>query len=240
MYLHHPLLTPFFQTRWLPFRLAIGLESSDALTPMKIKGCEVGPFVSQDTELDYDSFALELEECESGSTDESVVAFTGPAKVLATSRDHYGLCSTDPIALTRVPSGLEPGDRCGVVDGAISADGSGFIFLCYTSSELGLVRRAPASAGLVELCAQETATRNTPYEALLGTWDPSSGLWCYDDATTVTAIDHRYGMPLAESGFKGLYQAMPSSVEGHDGTLYVCVSLDCEEPPEGCNECGGA
>lgn len=91
--------------------------------------------------------------------------------------------------------------------------------------------------GLVELCAQETATRNTPYTALLGTWNSSEGIWCYDDAPTVTAIDHRYGMPLAETGSKGLYQAMPSSVEGHNGTLYVCVSLDCEAPPEGCNEC---
>jgi len=121
----------------------------------------------------------------------------------------------------------------------MSASGSGFRFLCYTADELGLVRRTPSSE-LVELCAQGTATRNIVYEALLGTWDPAESKYCYDDAPTVKAIDHRYGMPLAETGSKGLYQAMPSSVEGHNGTLYVCVSLDCEAPPEGCNECEGA
>lgn len=87
---------------------------------------------------------------------------------------------------------------------------------------------------LVELCAQETATRNVPYDCLLGTWDPDEDGWCYDDAPTVTAIDHRIGPPLAEENWKGLYQPMPSTAHG---TIYVCVSLDCEEPPEGCNTC---
>jgi hypothetical protein len=93
------------------------------------------------------------------------------------------------------------------------------------------------STALVELCAQETASRNTPYTALLGTWNEGSNLWCYDDAETVYAIDHRYGMPLAELGWKGLYQKMASTVEAHGGWIYVCVSLDCEKPTEGCNLC---
>jgi len=117
-------------------------------------------------------------------------------------------------------------------------DGDAYVMTALTFCG---TRYAVVSASkLVELCAQETATRNTPYEALLGTWDPSESKYCYDGAPTVMAVDHRYGMPLAETGSKGLYQAMPSSVEGHDGTLYVCVSLDCEAPPEGCNECEGA
>lgn len=93
---------------------------------------------------------------------------------------------------------------------------------------------------LVELCAQETATRNVPYDALLGTWNPTLNIWCYDGsgsgsgAPTVKAIDHRYGMPLAQTGWKGLYQPMPSITYG---TIYVNVSLDCDTPPEGCNDC---
>lgn len=93
---------------------------------------------------------------------------------------------------------------------------------------------------LFELCAQETATRNVPYDCLLGTWNPAEGIWCYDDAPTVKAVDHRYGMQLAELEFKGLYQPMPCTIAGTDGVLYVCVSLDCEAPPEGCYECEGA
>ena len=94
--------------------------------------------------------------------------------------------------------------------------------------------------GLVELCAQETAERNVPYTALLGTWNPDTNIYCYDNAPTVYAIDHRKGPPLAESGWKGLYQRMPSTVVAHNGFIYVNVSLDCELPEEGCNECGEA
>lgn len=94
------------------------------------------------------------------------------------------------------------------------------------------------TGALVELCAQGTATRNEPYQCLLGIWNPDSCLWCYDDAVTVYAVDHRYGPPLAEENWKGLYQRMPSNVEEHNGSLYVCVSNDCKEPPEGCS-CGG-
>lgn len=100
-----------------------------------------------------------------------------------------------------------------------------------------IVSMVSDSTGLVELCAQETATRNTPYTALLGTWSPDDNLWCYDGAPTVYAIDHRIGPPAAETGMKGLYQRMSSTVEAHNGWIYVCVSLDCEVPPEGCNLC---
>jgi hypothetical protein len=95
----------------------------------------------------------------------------------------------------------------------------------------------PVANELVELCSQETAERNVPYQCLLGTWDPDLQLWCYDDAETVYAIDHRKGAPHAEEGWKGLYQEMPSTDPDHEGKIYVCVSLDCEEPEEGCNTC---
>lgn len=94
-----------------------------------------------------------------------------------------------------------------------------------------------AGTSLVELCSLEDAERNTPYQAKLGIWDPDSWIWCYDDAETVYAIDHRMGPPLAEEGWKGLYQPMPSIYPYHNGRIFVCVSLDCELPPEGCNLC---
>ena len=104
------------------------------------------------------------------------------------------------------------------------------------------------SIKLIELCSLETASRNVPYNCLKGTWDPSTNLWYYDGETVVEAIDHRMGAPHAEPGWKGLYMKMPSTVETGTGTgeetgtgtesegvIYVCVSLDCEEPPEGCD-----
>jgi hypothetical protein len=93
-----------------------------------------------------------------------------------------------------------------------------------------------SSPTLVELCALATAVRNTPYDCKLGTWNADEDLWCYDDAITVKAIDHRMGAPFAQTNWKGLYQPMASTTYG---TIYVCVTLDCEEPPEGCNACEG-
>jgi hypothetical protein len=109
----------------------------------------------------------------------------------------------------------------------------------WVEGQLWRILRMESDGQLVELCAQEAATRNEPYECLLGRWNADSGLWCYVDAPTVFAVDHRVGPPLAEENWKGLYQRMPSSNEEHNGSLYVCVSLDCEEPDEGCS-CGGA
>jgi len=111
-------------------------------------------------------------------------------------------------------------------------------------------RRQQKATGvkLVELCAQQSAERNKPYKCLLGKWNKSLGLFCYDDAKTVWAIDHRYGMPAyAEEGWKGLYQAESVDMDVYEAddteqtnpirikALYVLVTLDCEEPPEGCS-----
>lgn len=99
----------------------------------------------------------------------------------------------------------------------------------------------PSGSGskLVELCSLEDAERNVPYTALLGTWDPSQQIYCYDNAETVYAIDHRIGPPTAEIGWKGQYQEEISTNPEHNGKIYVLISLDCELPPEGCNECLG-
>jgi len=93
---------------------------------------------------------------------------------------------------------------------------------------------------LEELCAKETAERNVPYQCELFVWNPTTARWC-PGGGDVWAIDHRYGAPHAEAGWKGLYQRMPysgnlSSSSGDDAIdeIWVCVSLDCELPPEGC------
>jgi len=95
---------------------------------------------------------------------------------------------------------------------------------------------------LVELCAQEDAERNVPYLCLKGSWDKEKLRYCYDAEEEVYAIDHRMGAPFAEEGWKGLYQRMPADFlhgEVQIDEIWVCVSLDCEEPPEGCSCNGG-
>ena len=90
---------------------------------------------------------------------------------------------------------------------------------------------------LVELCAQETAERNVPYLCWKGEWDEEKLRYCYDAEEEVYAIDHRMGAPFAEEGWKGLYQKMPADyTHGYVALteIWVCVSLDCELPPEGC------
>jgi hypothetical protein len=93
------------------------------------------------------------------------------------------------------------------------------------------------SVKLVELCAQETAERNVPYLCWKGEWDEEKLRYCYDAEEEVYAIDHRMGAPFAEEGWKGLYQRMPADFlhgEVQIDEIWVCVSLDCELPPEGC------
>ena len=94
---------------------------------------------------------------------------------------------------------------------------------------------------LEELCAKETAERNVPYKCELFVWTPSVARWC-PGGGDVWAIDHRYGMPHAEEGWKGLYQKMECTMTVGEGAeeetleeIWVCVSLDCELPPEGCS-----
>jgi len=98
---------------------------------------------------------------------------------------------------------------------------------------------------LTELCAKATAERNVPYLCWKGVWDATKLRYCYDTEDEVYAIDHRMGAPHAEEGWKGLYQRMPADFtigEGEEAVaiseIWVCVSLDCEEPPEGCT-CNG-
>lgn len=128
------------------------------------------------------------------------------------------------------------GEEWGVESGSLLLHKNrlGFIILGDADGTKVRVMRTCPTAGLVELCAQATATRSTPYDCLLGVWDPAEDKYCYDNASTVKAIDYRMGPPLAETGWRGMYQPMKSDTYG---ILYVCVSLDCEVPDEGCVEC---
>lgn len=85
---------------------------------------------------------------------------------------------------------------------------------------------------LVELClAEDHPGRGTVFDAYLGTWSSSSNGWGFSCGDTVKAIDWRYGTPYPATGSRGLFQAQPSDLYG---TIYECVSLDCESPGECC------
>lgn len=100
-----------------------------------------------------------------------------------------------------------------------------------------------SGSDLVELClAENHPGRGIPFDAYLGTWDPSSDKWEYEAGTgtgtgdctgaaTVKAIDWRYGMTYPEIGAKGLFVARSSD---EHGTVYECVSLDCESSGNCC------
>lgn len=125
-------------------------------------------------------------------------------------------------------------EETGTGSGTGTTEGSGKFQLAWRDKFGTWFTSKTVSNQLVELCALEEAERNIPYECLLGTWNPDVQLWCYDNAETVWAIDHRKGAPHAEEGWKGLYQEMPSNNPDHDGKIYICVSLDCSTPEEGC------
>lgn len=80
---------------------------------------------------------------------------------------------------------------------------------------------------LVECCLSEDHPgRGIAFDVLLGEWDYSTDGWTYSIAsTTAKAIDWRFGVPYPETGAKGLFTPRPSETHG---TIYECVSLDCE------------
>lgn len=89
-------------------------------------------------------------------------------------------------------------------------------------------------AGTIGGClAENHPGRGEEFDIHLGTWDAGAQKWIYDTENTVTAIDWRYGVPYPESGSTGLFEARASTSHG---TIYETVALDCEPPPEGCDE----
>ena len=72
--------------------------------------------------------------------------------------------------------------------------------------------------------------RGTAFDIHLGVWIAASTSWIYL-YDTVKAIDWRYGVPYPDAGATGLF--VPRRDETN-GTIWECVSLDCESP-ESCN-----
>jgi hypothetical protein len=168
-------------------------------------------------------FAIALQDIPSGAIDRAQVSGMCVALVNVTDENHgYAISVSGDVVLQSA--------AVGPIRIVYKPTGTG-------EKTCAVLFVSALSSGLVELCAQEAATRNTPYTALLGAWNAATQIWCYDSAPTVYAIDHRFGAAFAEVGWKGLYLPMPSTGEGHGGIIYVCVSLDCAEPPEGCNTC---
>ena len=90
-----------------------------------------------------------------------------------------------------------------------------------------LLLGAPASYTLIGGClGQNHPGRGTVFDLHLGTWSSEDNEWSYAD-DTVDAIDWRYGVPYPDEGATGLFTPRASDTYG---TIYECVSLDCESP----------
>jgi hypothetical protein len=175
----------------------------------------------------------------------------GPVAIPAGGKGRIGTMHDPMFAM--VESAYLAGDTCGPVaeQWFLESGKKGYVALgdYIAGSPAGILRVMRAldpdefepPEKLEELCAQEDAERNVPYKCLLGEWSPSQARWCYS-SEEVWAIDHRMGAPFAEEGWKGLYQKMECSMTVGEGEeqetleeIWVCVSLDCELPPEGCS-----
>lgn len=95
---------------------------------------------------------------------------------------------------------------------------------------------------LVECCLAESHPgRGVVFDVWVGVWSSGDNGWTYGPGTgtgtaggsLVKAIDWRYGTPYPLAGSKGLFIPRTST---EFGTIYECVSLDCEAPPEGCSD----
>ena len=164
----------------------------------------------------------------------------GP-RAIPTGGKGYPGTMHDPM-YAKVDSEYSAGDEIGLTSGSYELTDAAAGFIALGDFESGVMRvmrsgvSEPAEK-LVELCAQEDAERNVPYLCLKGTGDKEKLRYCYGEEE-VYAIDHRMGAPFAEEGWKGLYQRMPADFlhgEVQIDEIWVCVSLDCELPPEGCS-----
>ena len=175
----------------------------------------------------------------------------GPLAIPAGGKGYPGTMHDPMFAM--VESAMMGGDPCGPKEEEwfLSPECEGYIALgdYIAGSPAGILRvmrglEPPEDEDpekLEELCAKETAERNVPYKCELFVWDPTTARWC-PGGGDVWAIDHRMGAPHAEEGWKGLYQKMDCSMTVGEGEeqetleeIWVCVSLDCELPPEGCS-----
>ena len=129
------------------------------------------------------------------------------------------------------------GDEIGPVNLSyeISVNGRGLIAVSEPDTEnnlIWIVRQVSTTLVLVELClAVNHPGRGIPFIAYLGVWNSSSNGWDYTCEEFVTGIDWRYGTPYPDAGARGLFIPRVSATYG---TIYECVSLDCESPGPCC------
>lgn len=82
------------------------------------------------------------------------------------------------------------------------------------------------------MLAEDHPGRGIIFKCYLGSWCPNTNDWRYDCTDEcddwVYAIDFRYGMPSNPgAGARGLFTPRASTTYG---TIWDCVSLDCESP----------
>jgi len=93
---------------------------------------------------------------------------------------------------------------------------------------------APGTGGseLVECClAEDHPGRGVVFDVNVGTWNSATHGWDYTGTGTEKAIDWRYGVPYPSGHPRGLFVPRASA---EYGTIYECVSLDCEDPGDEC------
>lgn len=161
-------------------------------------------------------------------------AVLGP---LAVTESGYGICTMDFPAYVKVQAGTPAnGETWGVKSGetGIRKDYQNFLILGDYDATLGIVRvmRLTKADSLVELCLKEDHPgRGALFDAYVGVWNATTHAWDYTCESTVKAVDWRYDTPYPQAGARGLFVARESALYG---TVYECVSLDCDTPGDCC------
>lgn len=124
--------------------------------------------------------------------------------------------------------GQNPGTAASALDGGQPSDLSDTISEMTDHNGLHvnwLMIGMPRGILIGGCLAEEHPGRGAVFDIELGTWSPADNKWVY--GSTVIAIDWRYGVPYPDAGSQGLFTPRPSDTYG---TIYECVSLDCETP----------
>ncbi len=230
------------------FRLPSPFNPSDGehatLTPTGIYPyCAMMQIAEEDTEVDYvicRGFDIRMRvfiDYESGNADKPGIPVAKPYGSRRTGA--YEIGQIFPAVLPLQTENASPSDvpwRVGQNPGVAATSEGHPADLDETVDELKttgdiyidwmLLDTGTSSTEFVELClAENHPGQGIAFDAYLGTWDPSSQDWTYGDGTSVKAIDHRYGVPYPDAGATGIFT--PRQSDDH-GTIYECVSLDCD------------
>jgi hypothetical protein len=100
-------------------------------------------------------------------------------------------------------------------------------FFPIWKDKLGTWWAVPITAIIGGCLAENHPGRGVAFNLTLGTWDATQTKWLYNISPNVKAIDWRYGVPYPDAGATGLFHPKASDTYG---TIWECVSLDCESP----------